>query len=128
MKLAIPSDAPGGLEARLSPHFGHCDAFTLVELDGQTVAKVEVLANSDHQAGGCLAPVQALAGAGVNALVAGGMGARPLAGFQQAGIDVYFSGPAPTVSEAVRMVASGQAPKFGPTQVCGGGEGHCGHH
>ena len=28
--LAIPSMAPGGLDASVSAHFGHCDAFTLV--------------------------------------------------------------------------------------------------
>lgn len=128
MVLAIPSEAPGGLEAAPSQHFGHAPAFTLVELEGQDVKSVQVLANGDHVAGGCMAPVMALKEAGVQALVSGGMGMRPLAGCQQVGIQVFFNEGAATVSEAVRLVAQGQARVFGPAQTCGGGTGDCGHH
>ena len=34
--LAVPLMAPGGLDASVSAHFGHCDAFTLIALrDGK---------------------------------------------------------------------------------------------
>lgn len=129
MKLAVPSQAPGGLDADLSPHFGHCPAFTLLEVSEQGIQEVGVLANQGHAAGGCLAPVMMLKQAGVEALVAGGMGMRPLAGFQQVGIRVYFNEGAPTVRQAAGLVAAGQARLFSPAQVCGGhGEGTCGQH
>lgn len=35
MKIAIPSNSPGGLEADRSDHFGHCDVFTIVDLDAE---------------------------------------------------------------------------------------------
>lgn len=128
MKLAIPSETPGGLEAAFCPHFGHAPAFTLVELNGQEINELRIMANGGHAPGGCLAPVGLLKQAGVEALVAGGMGARPLAGLQQNGIAVYFGGPAATVRQAAQLVAAGIAPQFSPAQVCGGGQGGCGQH
>ena len=128
MKIAIPSEAPGGLEAQVSQHFGHCPVFTMVNLDQGQVKEVEIMPNVPHQQGGCLAPVNALKDAGAQALVAGGMGMRPLSGFQSVGIEVYFNEGAPTVAEAVRLVSQGKARVFGPAQTCGGEEGHCGGH
>lgn len=128
MKVAVPSMAPGGLEAQTSAHFGHCDAFTILEYDNGQIGAVEVLFNQGHVQGGCMAPVMTLKNAGVDVLLSGGMGARPLMGFQQVGIEVYFMGGAPTVNLAVELLTSGAAPKFGPAQVCGGGEGGCGGH
>ena len=129
MKLAVPSENPGGLDAALSPHFGHCHAFTILEVTDKEINQLQVLVNGGHAAGGCMAPVMALKQAGVDALVAGGMGARPLSGFQQMGITVYFNEGAPTVREAAQLVAGGQARMFSPAQVCGSHEpGQCGNH
>ena len=88
--VAFPSETPGGLEAGLSDHFGHCAAFTLVSLESDEVKEVTILPNGGHAQGACLAPVMLLKDQGVEALVAGCMGMRPLAGFQQVGITVYF--------------------------------------
>ena len=55
------------------------------------------------------------------------MGARPLSGFQQVGIDVHFKGEAGTVREAVELFLAGGCPAFGEAQTCSGGEGGCGH-
>ena len=33
MKIAIPSVLPGGLEAQVGAHFGHCDCYTLVDVE-----------------------------------------------------------------------------------------------
>lgn len=123
MKIAVPSTAPGGLDASPEAHFGHCYAFTMVETSGEEIVDVRVIVNQGHAQGGCMAPVMEIKAAGADALVAGGMGARPLAGFQQQGITVYFNEGAPTVAEAVNLVTKGQARVFGPAQVCGGGGG-----
>lgn len=123
MILAIPSDAPGGLDAAVSEHFGHCAVFTLVDLEGKEAKSVDLLANPDHSEGGCMAPVLRLHDARVEGLVAGGMGMRPLAGFQQVGIQVYFREEATTVREAVDLVIAGKARVFAPAQACGGSGG-----
>jgi predicted Fe-Mo cluster-binding NifX family protein len=122
--IAIPSENPGGLDAGMGAHFGHCDLYTLVTVDNGQVADVKVIPNVPHQQGGCMAPVQHLANNGVKQLIAGGMGLRPLMGFNQVGIDVYFSNGAPTVGEAVNAMLAGRLPQFQQEHTCGGGGGH----
>ena len=104
--LAVPSANPGGLEADMSMHFGHCDLYTLVDVDDKAVKAVRTLPGVPHEEGGCLAAVRYLADHGVTTLLAGGMGMRPLTGFQQAGIDVLFAGACATVGDAVNYLAN----------------------
>ena len=66
-------------------------------------------------------PVQHLASHGVTALLAGGMGMRPLMGFQQAGVSVYYAGNYPTVGLAVQAFLEGKLPAFSTEFTCGGG-------
>lgn len=120
--VAIPSDHPGGLEAGLGAHFGHCDLYTLVEIEDGTVGSVSTLPNVPHQQGGCMAPVQHLASNGVQALIAGGMGMRPLMGFNQVGITVYYGAGAPSVGHAVKALLQGNLVPFTPEYTCGGGQ------
>lgn len=119
--VAIPSTAPGGLDAPLGAHFGHCDLYTLVALENDQIKNVNVVPNVPHVQGGCLAPVQYLAQHGAKKLVAGGMGLRPLMGFNQVGIEVYFGGECQTVGEAVQALLDGKLPQFSQEYTCGGG-------
>jgi predicted Fe-Mo cluster-binding NifX family protein len=119
--IAIPSELPGGLDAPLGQHFGHCALYTVViAKDGQVVS-VGTLPNVPHQQGGCMAPVNHLAGSGVNVLLAGGMGMRPLMGFNQVGIAVFHCSGAPSVGAAVDAFLAGQLPAFQMNHTCGGG-------
>ena len=108
----------------MGAHFGHCDVYTVVTVDDGQIADVKVIPNVPHQQGGCMAPVQHLASNGVNQLIAGGMGLRPLMGFNQVGIQVYFGGNTRTVGEAVQAMLAGQLPEFQQQHTCGGGGGH----
>ncbi|NLH83187.1 MAG: dinitrogenase iron-molybdenum cofactor biosynthesis protein [Phyllobacteriaceae bacterium] len=130
--IAIPSDAPGGLSASIAAHFGHCEVFTLVEIDDGRVLGTSLLIPPAHEHGGCLAPVAVLAAAGVEAIVTGGMGARPLLGFLEAGIRPYFAEDCADVDDAARAFAAGALPAFAPERSCGGGDhsgaGCCGEH
>lgn len=128
MLIAIPSESPGGLEAIISEHFGHCGAFTIVQVENGEIGEVAILANGGHEQGGCMAPVQLLKENGVEVLLAGGMGQRPLAGFQQVGITVHFKGEAQSVGDAVDLFINGGCPAFDEAQTCGGGGGGCGDH
>jgi predicted Fe-Mo cluster-binding NifX family protein len=123
MRIALPSEQPGGLEAALSSHFGHSPCFTLVDVEGDEVVQVRVVPNMPHGQGGCMAPVAYLKEHGVQRLVAGGMGMRPLQGFQQVGIAVHYHEGAARVEEALDLLLAGQARIFGPAQACGGGGG-----
>ena len=121
--VAIPSSHPGGLDAMLGAHFGHCDLYTLVTLEDKAVQSVAVIPNVPHQQGGCMAPVKYLADNGTQALIAGGMGLRPLMGFNQVGISVYFGGEARSVSEALNAFIEDKLPEFRQEHTCGGGGG-----
>lgn len=119
--IAIPSTSPGGLDAPLGAHFGHCDLYTLVSVEDDRISNVAVIPNVPHQQGGCMAPVQYLASKGVKQLIAGGMGLRPLMGFNQVGIEVFHGGEARTVGEAVQSAIEGKLAEFQQRHTCGGG-------
>ena len=119
--VAIPSTHPGGLEAPLGAHFGHCDLYTLVKIADGKVQEVVTLPNVPHQQAGCMAPVNHLAQHGVQVLIAGGMGMRPLMGFNQVGIEVLFGNGAQTVGEAVQALLNAKLPRFTTEFTCGGG-------
>ena len=110
--LAIPSALPGGLEAGMGMHFGHCDIYTIVQIEDGAIKSVGTLPNVPHQQGGCLAPVQHLASHGVTALLAGGMGMRPLMGFQQAGVFRLLCGQLSHRRLGGAGVPRGQAPRL----------------
>ncbi|RPI79303.1 MAG: dinitrogenase iron-molybdenum cofactor biosynthesis protein [Desulfobacteraceae bacterium] len=121
--VAVPSGNPGGLQAAMGAHFGHCDLYTLVTVEGDKIKQVDIIPNMPHQQGGCMAPVNYLAQKGAKILIAGGMGMRPLMGFNQSGIDVYFGGDFQTVGDAVNALIAGQLPQFSQQHTCGGGGG-----
>ncbi len=123
--IAVPSKSPGGLDASLEAHFGHCEVYTLVHVENGEVTKIEVVSNPPHQAGGCLAPVHELARNGVNTLIVGGMGQRPLAGCSHMGIDVYFSDGAGTVGQAIDAILASRLRRFSHENACSDG---CGNH
>jgi len=121
--IAIPSSTPGGLDAPLGAHFGHCDMYTMVSVKDKAIESVSVIPNVPHEQGGCMAPVQYLAEKGAKKLIAGGMGFRPLMGFNQVGIEVYFGGEFQTVGAAVKAFINGELPQFSQEHTCGGGGG-----
>ena len=120
-RIAVPSTVPGGLEAEVGAHFGHCDLYTIIDVENGVVTAVSTLPNVPHQQGGCMAPVNHLAQNGVNQLIAGGMGMRPLMGFNQVGIDVFYGAGAPNVGTAVDALLKGALVKFTQEYTCGGG-------
>ena len=119
IRLAIPSEAPGGLDAQRAGHFGRCACFTLVDVTGGEVRDIEVLQNASHTEGGCMAPVLALAEHNVDAIVVQGIGGRPLMGFNQVGIAV-LAGVGPDVRSTTDAYLAGDLAVVG--------QGTCSHH
>lgn len=129
MKIAIPTNAPGGLEGFRSEHFGHCDVFTVVDVSaGNEVSDVHTIANQGHEAGGCMTPVSLLQDAGVEAIVVAGLGMRPMQGFSQAGITVFFADQekVPNVKSVIKNLQENKLVKMHADQVCKG-SGNCNH-
>jgi predicted Fe-Mo cluster-binding NifX family protein len=116
--VAVPSVGEGGLGARRSQHFGKSLCFTLVELTQGEVGDVRVIPNERHSEGGCRVAAQLLASEGASALVAGGIGARPLAVLNEAGIEVYFDKQRKTVAEAITALVAGELEPIELDQTC----------
>jgi predicted Fe-Mo cluster-binding NifX family protein len=124
VRVAIPSEGNGGLDGKRAGHFGHCDVFTCIDVEDGQIKEISILANQEHVQGGCMVPVNLLAEAGVNALVVGGIGMRPLMGFKQVGIEVYHDGERVDIRPVVDDFLAGKLPIISNEQVCGGGGGH----
>jgi len=121
VRIAVPSEGQGGLDGLRAGHFGHCDVFTLVDFEDGEIKQVSILANKEHVQGGCMVPVQLLAENRVQRLVVGGIGMRPLMGFKQVGIDVYYDGERRDIRPVVEDMIAGTLLMIGDDQVCGGG-------
>lgn len=125
--VAVPSEAPGGLEASPSGHFGHCAAYTIAKMEAGKIVSTSVMANPGHEHGGCVQPVKDLAKDGVTVLLAGGMGQKPLMAMREAGMKVFHLGDAPavtTVKAALEAFAAGKLAEFSPDLLCKGCHGH----
>lgn len=119
--VAVPSAFPGGLDSLRSGHFGHCEVFTLVHVEDGKIQDVSVVQNPPHVQGGCQGPVTLLHQSGAHAIIVGGIGMRPLMGFQQMGIEVYYGPEGETVGAVVDHLLEGKLQLIAENQVCGGG-------
>ncbi len=128
LRIAVPTNNPGGLKATRSDHFGHCDLFTIVDIADQKIVSSETIANIAHEAGGCMVPVQILKDRNIDLMVVGGMGRGPLMGFQNVGIKVYVAphDQYKDVEAIVTGVLADNLYMMNPEQACQGGAG-CRH-
>ncbi len=96
MRIAVPTS--GG---RLSPHFGRCDEFVLMNVDPQSrrIISVEKAVPPPHGPG--VIP-QWLSGFNVDVIIAGGMGVRAIELFQAAAIKVVRGAVVETPEDLVR--------------------------
>lgn len=124
IRVAFPSEGEGGIDGQRSGHFGHCDVFTLVDLEDGEIKDVSIVNNKEHVQGGCMVPVNLLASHNVNALIVGGIGMRPLMGFNQVGITVYHEAQTVEIKPVLEAFIDGKIPVIRNDQVCGGGGGH----
>lgn len=126
LRLAVASDDHAGLHSRVGQHFGRCLAYTLVDLHDGRIAGTEVVANplaGGHAPGDVPSFIE---GTEARVLLAGGIGRKAIAFFDQQGVHVS-AGHTGTVLEAVDAWLAGTA---GGPVACGGhhgGEGHHGH-
>ena len=84
MRYAVPVS-----DGMVSPHFGHCEQFALIDVDEEKkdIIKKELVPSPGHQPG--LLP-EWLAEQGVSLVIAGGMGSRAQNLFQQNRIGVII--------------------------------------
>jgi predicted Fe-Mo cluster-binding NifX family protein len=98
MKIAISTDGKN-----VSPHFGRCPSFTLIDLEeGKVVNKVEV-GNPGHAPG--YIP-QFLHEKGVQQIVCGGMGMRAQGLFTEFGVETIL-GVEGSINEVIEKLEKG---------------------
>ncbi|MEW6685939.1 MAG: NifB/NifX family molybdenum-iron cluster-binding protein [Candidatus Edwardsbacteria bacterium] len=98
MKVAISTDGD-----YVSPHFGRCPTFTIVEIEEEKVVSKEVVENPGHQP--AFLP-HFLSEKGVSCIIAGGMGRRAEALFAEKGIETLV-GIAGRVDEVIEKLIAG---------------------
>ncbi|MEE8591776.1 MAG: NifB/NifX family molybdenum-iron cluster-binding protein [Spirochaetia bacterium] len=99
MKIAMPIH--GG---KLSQHFGHSEQFSLIDVEDQSIHSREDLTPPPHEPG--LLP-RWLKEKGVTLVIAGGMGQRAQAIFEQAGIEVICGAPSQEPDEVLNSYLKG---------------------
>jgi len=98
MKVAISTDGN-----KVSPHFGRCPQFTIIEVENNKLIDKKVVENPGHHPG--YLP-QYLNKIGVGCIVAGGMGMRAKELFSQTGIDAIL-GVEGEVEEIIGKIIDG---------------------
>ena len=154
MKIAIPT-----IEGRLCAHFGHCEEFSFAEVNPETAEILKI--STDVPEGGfsfieideetkkilkieekqpeediSCQSASWVANQGVDLILAGGMGGRPMMMLEQFGIQVISGCPEMEIEQIVRqfldneLVIGENSCNHGEGHVCHGhGEGHhCGGH
>ena len=106
-RIAVSAEDKRGSDSVVSPHFGRCPYFIMVDLDGAQVKTVTAVENpfyGNHQPGQVPAFIYSQ---GANVMLAGGMGARAIQFFNDYGIAVA-TGAAGTVRMAIDRYLNGQ--------------------
>jgi len=129
VRLAIATQ-----DGMVSAHFGHCQAYTLVDIEDGSATNTNAIPAPPHQPG-ILPPF--LADKGANIVIAGGMGPRAVELFEAQGIKV-ISGVQGSIDQVVEAYIAGTLKSgenlcdshHGDGHDCGDnhGEGHsCDH-
>ena len=112
MLFAIATD--GGY---VSPHFGRCQTYTMVDVENGHIVKREKIANPGHAPG---AIPEFLNKNGAKKIVCGGIGARATELFAQYGIEI-IAGVDDTVENVVERLMKGTL--AGGDSLCKPGDG-----
>ena len=111
MYIAIPCNAPGGLEAEVSNHFGECDVFTVIDIDTKNPnfdeSNVKLIENPDHL--NCGMVILRLQKAGTNVIILNKLGHSALQILQKEDIPLYAG--TGTVQEVLKQFLKNQLQK-----------------
>ena len=118
MRIAIATEGN-----EVSPHFGRCSEYTLVDIVDQSVSARKVVPNPGHEPG--LLP-RLLKELGASCVVAGGMGPRAQALFDTEAIRTV-TGVSGKVDDVIQQLIDGVL--AGGESTCDHpGESHCDNH
>jgi predicted Fe-Mo cluster-binding NifX family protein len=107
MRIAVSADNNNGLDSVVSPHFGRCPYFVLIDVEDRDVRQVRAVDNpyyGNHQPGQVPAFIHSLE---ADVMLSGGMGGRAISFFQQFGIE-GVTGAYGTVRQSVERYLGGE--------------------
>lgn len=112
----------GGLKDYVSPNFGRCPTFTIVDVENGIIKNVQVLQNPGALAGSGagIQAAQAVVNSGCSVLIAGAIGPNSYQVLSMGRIDMRDCPPIP-VEEAIHEFLAG---KLLPSTGMGRGPGH----
>lgn len=121
MNICVPVENSDGLNSKVYGHFGSAPFFAICDM---ATGKIELLDNGNqhHEHGKCN-PLGALAGKDIEAILAGGIGARALAHLNSGGIKVYRAPQGP-LSTALELFKKNELTELIPADCC---QGHSCH-
>jgi predicted Fe-Mo cluster-binding NifX family protein len=107
MRIAVSADNRQGLDSVVSPHFGRCPHYILVDVEDHDVTGIQEVDSpfyGHHQPGQVPGFIHSL---GADVMLAGGMGGRAIMFFQQYGIE-GVTGAYGTVRQSVERYLGGE--------------------
>lgn len=116
MKIAISTDEGNFV----SPHFGRCPYFTIIEIEDKKILSKEIIKNPGHQT--AFLP-QFLSEIGVSCILAGGMGRRAQGLFAEKDIEIMI-GITGEIDEVVSKLVSGKLESGESSCIPGSGRGY----
>lgn len=116
MRLAVASDG-----AKVSQHFGHCDGFTMYDVENNEVKNKVFVPNPGHKPG--YLPVF-LKEQKTEIIIAGGMGETAQVLFNENGIEVVV-GAQGIADDVVKLFIAGNLKSTGSVCTEHEHEGHC---
>jgi predicted Fe-Mo cluster-binding NifX family protein len=124
MRIAVSAEGDGGLESRVSHHFGRCPYFVLAAVEDGRVVEVDVVENPhyrDHRPGQVPGFIR---DQGANIVICGGMGRRAIQHFEELQVDAA-TGATGTAGAAIEQYLGGQ---LGGATPCRESVEHARHH
>jgi predicted Fe-Mo cluster-binding NifX family protein len=108
MKIAIPTES-----GKISPHFGRCEEFVIVEIEDGKIKNKEVVENSArggmHGVGTTAASI--VGNYNVDILITQNIGPKAYNVFKQLGIEVYKCNTT-SIDECIKLFLEGKLEKF----------------
>jgi predicted Fe-Mo cluster-binding NifX family protein len=107
MRIAISADNKQGLDSIVSPHFGRCPHYILVDVEGKNITGIREVDSpfyGHHQPGQV---PRFIHGLGADVMLAGGMGGRAIRFFQEYGIE-GVTGAYGTVRQSMERYLGGE--------------------
>ncbi len=111
MRICVATSGSGGLEDIVSPVFGRCPTFTIVDIENGEIKNVRILPNQASYAssGAGIQAAQIVVNEGCNVIIAGSIGPNSFQVLSMGRVDMRESPPI-SVKDAINAYLGGKLP------------------